>query len=228
MTIACTADGCDRAATAKGLCLMHYKRWRRYGDPDVIVRRPRAGRLCAVAGCGEPVLARDWCSVHYQRWRTTGDPTETCRMGPEPIPLLERYTVDPTTGCWIFDGTHGREVHGSVRYRGRLVKASRLAMHLWRDFDLDDSRLILHSCDNPPCINPDHLRPGSYADNAADMVSRGRHCKTGQVKRLTWQDVCDIRARSERGESQSSLAAAFGITPAYAGNIVRHERRRYR
>jgi hypothetical protein len=154
---------------------MHYKRWRKHGDPLVTTVKPRTG-TCSVDGCVRAVDgARGFCEMHYQRWKTHGDPTITKKGGPKPPPLISRRVIDPVTGCWEYVGTRGRGDYGRVKYNGRLVRVHRLAAHLWLGFDLDSPQSILHSCDNPPCFNPAHLRPGSKAENARDMVERGRH-----------------------------------------------------
>lgn len=87
----------------------------------------------------------------------------------------------------------------------------------------------LHSCDNPACINPDHLRPGTQKDNVADMRSRNRHHTIPPPvhrggdhwqARLTEDDVRYIRASKE---PQKILAAKFGIDPS-AISMVRTRR----
>ncbi len=219
---ACTANGCERNQVAKGFCLMHYKRWKRTGDANAVSRQPRAGRLCAVEGCDRPVLAKGYCNTHYLRQRAHGDPLFTARMGPEPVPLEKRYKVDPDTGCWIFDGAPDKDGYGNIRHDGKVVKAHRLAAHLWLDFDLDDPRQIRHSCDNPPCINPEHLLPGTRADNARDMVERGRQAKTQPHWKLvlTFEQVEEMRRRWAIGASQSELAREYGVTQGLVSRIV--------
>lgn len=71
-TSACTIPGCERPVRARGWCPMHYKRWRRHGDPlrDRTTRRS----VCLIPGCEAPVKGRGWCSAHYQQWRVHGDP----------------------------------------------------------------------------------------------------------------------------------------------------------
>jgi hypothetical protein len=65
----CKEDDCDRPATTRGWCGMHYKRWLRIGSP---VRGERPTE-CAVDGCDRQAKSRGWCHAHYQRWRSTGD-----------------------------------------------------------------------------------------------------------------------------------------------------------
>ena len=77
-----------------------------------------------------------------------------------------------------------------------------------------------HKCDNPPCVNPDHLEVGSQADNVRDAVVRKRHRaipRSGQSNpnaKLTNAQVAEIRARLAAGETGRALAVEFGVTAA--------------
>lgn len=71
----CSVDGCDRVEYGKGLCNMHYQRWRKHGDVNH-ARPKRVGvEPCAVDGCGKLVKARGWCAAHWSRWKRHGSPT---------------------------------------------------------------------------------------------------------------------------------------------------------
>jgi len=65
----CKIDGCDKPHNARGLCAMHYERWRRHGDPEHVERIPVDKRVCAVDGCDKPYHAQGLCGTHYQSWR---------------------------------------------------------------------------------------------------------------------------------------------------------------
>ena len=90
------------------------------------------------------------------------------------IELKDRMKVDPVTGCWNWVGATSHFGYGKICHKGRYLAAHRVAAHLWMGFDLKDSRCVLHRCDNPPCINPDHLFLGTKKDNTRDCVNKGR------------------------------------------------------
>lgn len=77
----CKIEGCERDLAAEklvgyGMCGMHYRRWKKHGDPHYQwARTKRAGvETCSIEGCSGLVATRDWCSKHYTRWKRHGDP----------------------------------------------------------------------------------------------------------------------------------------------------------
>lgn len=78
----CSIDSCNRKMNAKGLCLMHYKRMRRYGDPLMVRRVYNIGSECRLNSCHEASIQNGYCRKHYNNWRREGDPE---------ISLLKRY-----------------------------------------------------------------------------------------------------------------------------------------
>lgn len=98
------------------------------------------------------------------------------------------YTVDEN-GCWIYRGCKNKKGYGVVRRENRNWQAHRWQFRQKKG-SLIDGQLICHSCDNPPCINPDHLWQGTPQDNVDDMISKGRtvyanslktHCKRNHL-----------------------------------------------
>ena len=94
--------------------------------------------------------------------------------------------------------------------------------------------MVLHFCDNPPCINPEHLRVGTDAENVADRQARGRFVKghvyrgeTNPGAKLSNQQVSDLRTRyAQGGIRQEALASEYGITQSYVSEIVLYKKRR--
>jgi hypothetical protein len=96
---------------------------------------------------------------------------------------------------------------------------------LWVALGREPDQFVLHSCDNPSCCNPAHLREGSAKDNSQDALSRGRlkplPAWVGEANRgakLNRAQVEEIRARSS--ESAAVLAAEYSVTPRSVRNII--------
>jgi len=77
----CCVDGCNKEYYARGYCATHYARYRKHGDPNIVLprnngggRRPKPPTKCLVEGCDRLGKTLGLCSKHYQRYRRYGDP----------------------------------------------------------------------------------------------------------------------------------------------------------
>ena len=118
--------------------------------------------------------------------------------------------LEPNGECLEWTRGSTTDGYGSTWAYGKTWRTHRLALHLE---GVDTSgHLVLHSCDNRLCCNPDHLRTGTPQDNMDDKVSRDRQARgqhAGRAK-LTEKDVLDIRAIS--GMTQQAIADRYGVT----------------
>lgn len=90
--------------------------------------------------------------------------------------LLENAIPEPNTGCFLWLGKLKADCsYATLRLGGKDYLVSRLVLQRKLGRPLGSKELACHHCDNPPCINPDHLFAGSHSDNARDMVRKGRH-----------------------------------------------------
>lgn len=134
---------------------------------------------CSIPACGNSgKMRRGWCNMHYIRWKRHGDPltaADYILMTTE-----ERFwsKVDRSGDCWEWVGSDVNR-HGYGRFityvHGKRVRhlAHRYALTL-SGVALSGEDVVLHSCDNPPCVNPSHLSVGTQAENIRDMIGRGR------------------------------------------------------
>lgn len=125
--------------------------------------------------------------------------------------------------CWNWFGAKTPKGYGQIKIprTRRQVQSHRLSWEIHRG-EIPKNLCVLHKCDNPACVNPDHLFLGTKKDNARDMVSKGRHCygeRQGSHK-LSEKDVRSILAMVADGKmSQAKIAKAFGIGPMQVSRI---------
>lgn len=157
-------------------------------------------------------------------------------MPGQPAPLEVRFWSKVSkrgpAECWLWSGAINGSGYGMILTRrdGRhfMDRAHRVSFAL-ANGSIPPDGVILHSCDNPPCVNPAHLVLGTQAENLADMRSKGRARIVGEkngMARLTARDVREIRRRRAAGEGVDLLARAFGIAAAYVYQLA--ERRAWR
>lgn len=178
-----------------------------------------AKSTCAVDACDRPANGgRGWCGKHYMRWQRHGDPlvSKTASTGEPLVWLREAVAQPPSDRCipWPFDAASG---YGSLRLLdGVRVKASQAALILsGRPRPEPPNHYALHSCDNPPCVNPAHLRWGTQAENGEDMRVRDRSLRGERQHRarLTEAQVRDIRSRDySRLGSKAEAAEEYGVS----------------
>ncbi len=133
-----------------------------------------------------------------------------------------RWVLDPWTGCWLWTAGKSDTGYGAFRADGRQQYAHRVSWKLGRG-PIPDGLCVLHQCDTPACVNPDHLFLGTKADNAADRDRKGRH---GSAK-LSEDTVRVIRAEVERGASQASLARHYGVHKQTIWRVVHGKKWRH-
>lgn len=92
-----------------------------------------------------------------------------------------KFVIDSLSGCWNWSSYTDAKGYGDVQFRGRVHKAHRVS-YLIHKGEIPVGLLVRHRCDNPRCINPDHLEVGTPADNSRDMVERGRVNRSEQKR----------------------------------------------
>ena len=129
---------------------------------------------------------------------------------------------DPVTGCIEWTKGKFHFGHGQITYNGRPERTHRIAWML-KHGPIPDGMSVLHTCDNPPCCNDEHLFLGTQTDNMDDRTTKGRipkGAKHGSAK-LTDADVREIRRRVSIGETQQSLAKIYKVSQPVISSIKR-------
>lgn len=133
-------------------------------------------------------------------------------------------------GCWEWKGgkSHG---YGQMRVKdvfGSYPLYAHRVSYVLVNGTIPKNLNICHKCDNPYCVNPDHLFAGTQQDNLADMVKKNRHAKgeSNGMAKISDETVNKIRESAAIGTKQYKIAEAFGISGAQVSRIVRGTRRK--
>lgn len=141
---------------------------------------------------------------------------------------VERFwsNVDRSGECWIWMRSVDDWGYGTAWFRKGNRKAHRVSYEL-EVGPIPVGMKLLHSCDTPACVRPDHLRPGTHTENMADMYAKGRGRKArGEAHpqaKLTDDIVREIRRRYGAGEKQIPLATEYGVAQGIISQVVRRE-----
>jgi len=132
---------------------------------------------------------------------------------------------DGPASCWPFLRSRDKDGYGTVAVIGRQERAHRLS-YMQNVGEIPEGLCVLHSCDNPPCCNPKHLRVGSQYDNARDREERGRGNQNkgeacGSAK-LTAKDVMFIR-RCWDIYNTKEMAQLLGVSDTAVAKVLRQE-----
>src|SRR5262245_59597698 len=138
--------------------------------------------------------------------------------------------------CWEWQGNKDKAGYGRIKFKDKYHKAHRLSYEI-NVGPVPEGLFICHHCDNPPCVNPNHLYAGTPRDNNNDTVARGRNVcgekhwtrsKPERVLRgeahgrakLTSEQVTAIRQAYANGFSQSHLAVQYGVNWSTINRII--------
>jgi len=171
-------------------------------------------KICA--SCGEPFARDKRCTWAY--WGKAKYCGQACagianraRLEANRLTKSESFSkwILKSDGCWPWSGAQDKDGYGVFTYGGVTYRAPKMALEL-------DGRPVpkglyaCHTCDNPPCVRPDHLYPGTPSQNMADAIARNR-IRHGAKAKLSEDDVVAIRAMAGTHEA---IARQFGVSPS--------------
>lgn len=181
------------------------------------IRAVKACTYCASAFTRPPWMSwkvweqRKCCSMKCARAKRSSDDIAN---RPDIAFAFSRW-VAVSDGCWSWSGALDKDGYGIFNYAGKTYRASVVALQL-------DGRPVprgmyaCHTCDNPTCVRPDHLYPGTPTQNMADAIERGRL----KPRKLTADQVRQIR-RSEG--TQQSIADRFNVSAFTVASILKRK-----
>lgn len=126
-------------------------------------------------------------------------------------------------GCWEWSAGRFQNGYGKLKIGAKTKKAHVVAFVACNGFDKLAGRIVCHTCDNPPCCNPDHLFSGTVRDNSIDAISKGKILlgENHPNARLTNDNVREIRKRyGEGNQTIKNLAFEYGVGSTTIGRVV--------
>lgn len=126
--------------------MKHYARFRRRGEDNVLTARTYTYKKTI------------FYKIHH-----SGAPAER---------FHKKYVINKITGCWEWCASKNSFGYGKFRVNKKLVYAHRFSYELYNGLKIPIGLIILHKCDNPKCVNPEHLSMGTHTDNAIDRAKK--------------------------------------------------------
>lgn len=118
-------------------------------------------------------------------------------------------------GCWLWTGQikSKNAPYGVIEKNGAFLRAHRVSYELYKG-PIPHGLVVMHACDNPMCVNPDHLSVGTPADNNLDMRRKGRAGRPGKYEgKLDEIDVRTIRTLINNNVHRDLIARMFDVCP---------------
>lgn len=211
---------------------------------DIIQLSFDSPKLCE-CGCGEfaPIATRNRPEWGYSKGEQTRFVLNHSLRKRTPIEVRFWRNVNKTSGCWLWTGTLSPKGYGNIGLGGRGGKHSGAHRVSWELHygPIPEGLFVLHRCDVPACVNPEHLWLGTNRDNIDDMMAKGRsasgdnsgarkhpdrvprgskHCQA----KLTEVKVSEMRTLYSYGTvTLDCLAKQFGISLATCFEVIHHK-----
>lgn len=131
--------------------------------------------------------------------------------------------------CWEWTAGKDKDNYGYFKINRSNKRAHRVSFEINHNRFIVDKLLILHSCDNPCCVNPSHLSEGTHKDNVADMFVKGRQRErkgtASGTSKLTDDKVIEIRAKHATGDyTHRRIANEYNMSRQQISRIINKER----
>jgi hypothetical protein len=155
-----------------------------------------------------------------------------------------RKRVDKSShpkGCWVWKGRIHMKGYGIANYGQRSGGAHRMSWVIHNQKLIPEGMCICHSCDNPPCVNPDHLWIGTNQENRDDSVKKGRQAKGDRSgmrvhpesrsrgenhgnSKFTYEDIWDMRRLYSEGAPAKTIGVLYETRKTHVLRIVNRQR----
>lgn len=216
----CSVENCNKKNYCNDYCRNHYHHF---------ITKPlqeNPSKFCSLENCSRAYYAKGFCLLHHRRNKKHGNPLYSESENVKSKTISERFFEKVEKGenendCWKWNGLILSNGYGQITINYKKLSAHRLSFEVHHNYKPKD--FVLHSCDNPPCCNPIHLREGTQLENMQDKTLRDRQPKFWRRGRtnLILSQVEEIRTAISNGEKTSLIAKRFEVSVGCVGSIRR-------
>jgi hypothetical protein len=187
---------------------------------------------CFHPGCERPHMAKGHCRLHYERIKFTGDPEpnqlallrDKSRSLDDCFMVMFGRSKRTAGGCLVWAGSKNVDRYGRMVRGGKTFFAHRLSYERFVGPTPSDME-ICHTCDNPSCVNPEHLFLGTTRDNALDREAKGR--SANHLKRIAFR-FRDPNGRIVRGVGLSGFCRERGLLQPKMSQVLNGSRQSHK
>jgi hypothetical protein len=175
---------------------------------------------CKYNDCQNKAVGWGYCQKHYRRFMKYGSP-ESTKYTQEPMEIRFWRFVDKKLDheCWYWIGNKNTKGYGQFSVGAKAQGsegAHRISWKLHNQQDIPSKMHIMHKCDNPSCVNPNHLTIGTAKDNTQDMIQKGRKRTVAPVGDLNGKAILDaekVRLIRSSTLNHAALGRQLGVSP---------------
>jgi hypothetical protein len=142
--------------------------------------------------------------------------------------FMAKVEKNDATGCWEWTAGRKGGGYGIFFFLGSLRGAHRVALALFRGFPIDSVLHVMHSCDNPGCVNPEHLSCGTHSDNMKDASKKGRIVNPNDwsgtrnpKSKLSGEQRKQLEGEISAGKGSREISVKYGVSRVRVQQIRR-------